>query len=345
MSTNAPTAVFNDTVDDCMTPVHSLHAHMNVVHYDEGMDLRSVDLNLLVTLEAIINERSVSRAAVRLGLTQSAVSHALRRLRTLFQDELVVRGPTGMAPTPRALEIAAVLSGSLEDIGRVLDRHTNFDPRTSTRSFTLHLSDYVAPFLLPVLCARLRSEAPSVRLQVTPFRGTEVQILPNEVHIRVTTHDEIATPGIHDERLLEDEYVVLMSRDHPQARSRLTLPKYLQLSHVKVSAAALGTNLIDDALARRGVERQIAVLVPSWFNMRDLVAHTDLVVAMPRRWAADPAISAGCTWQPLPLEEVTFAVGMRWRSRDNYEPGHVWLRDLIVEVFSASKAAAMPRGG
>lgn len=134
------------------------------------MNLRSVDLNLLVVFEAVVDERSVSKAAARLGLTQSAVSHALARLRKVFADELVVRGPGGMEPTPRALHIAEAVTAALCEVQQVIDEQQQFDPGTSKRDFTLRVSEYVAPFLLPPLCVALRSEAPGATLRVLPFR-------------------------------------------------------------------------------------------------------------------------------------------------------------------------------
>jgi LysR family transcriptional activator of mexEF-oprN operon len=302
------------------------------------MNLRSVDLNLLVTFEALVTERSVSRAAERLGLTQPAVSHALGRLRKVFHDDLLVRGPTGMEPTARAHEIAAVVARSLSDIEQVLDQEWHFDPATSSRSFTLHVSDYVAPFLLPDLCARLRTQAPSVRLDIQHFRQHNGRVEPNEIHLRVAQPSDSTDTTTDDSRLLEDEYVVLMSKDHARARADLTLDSYLTLSHVKVSPIALGTNVIDDALAALGLQRQIAVTVPSWFEMRNVVARTDLVVAMPRRWATDPAFSAGCVWHPLPLDATTFAVDLRWRRRDRHEPGNQWLRTLVTHSITKDPA-------
>jgi DNA-binding transcriptional LysR family regulator len=298
------------------------------------VNLRSIDLNLLVTFEAVLAERSVSAAAERLGLTQSAVSHALRRLRTTFGDQLLVRTSDGMEPTPRALQIAAVVSEALGQISQVIDEQKGFDPQVSERSFTLRVSEYVAPFLLPTLCSRLRREAPRLTLRVAHFdpREAEGRIGPDEIHVRTASLAPPAAASV-GRRLLEDEFIVLMSRTHPQAGRPMTLERYLELPHMKVAAAALGTNMIDDALGIRGLRRNVVLTVPSWFEMRGVIAGTDLVAAMPRRWAGDPAFSEGCVWQHLPLEEVVFAVDLRWRVRDARDPGHRWLRELIARAM------------
>lgn len=306
------------------------------------MSLRSVDLNLLVTLEAIVEEGSVTRGAERLGISQSAASHALNRLRITFRDELLVRTSAGMVLTDRAVEIASGLSSSLAEIERVVNRYRDFDPKTSSRRFVLHVSDYVAPFLLTGLCSLLRAEAPAVELDVAPFREGESLVQPNELHIKVSNgQDASTTQPVRQERLFEDGYVVLMSRDHPHADRRLTLSAYLELAHIKVAASAVGTNAIDDALATRGLSRRVTITLPSWSDLRGAVAGTDLVVVMPRRWAADPAFSAGCVWRPLPLEEVSFAVDMRWRTRDSYDPGHEWLRSLVRRAFAPPSPQTM----
>src|SRR3981081_894674 len=153
------------------------------------MDLRSVDLNLLVTFEAVLTERSVSAAAERLGVTQSAVSHALRRLRGVFHDQLLVRGPAGMEPTPRALEIAEVVTEALGQIEQVISQPRGFDPCRSERTFTMRVSEYVAPFLLPTLCSWLRRQAPRVTLNVVHFsaHATDGRVEPNADHVRAAS--------------------------------------------------------------------------------------------------------------------------------------------------------------
>ncbi|MDO9377447.1 MAG: LysR substrate-binding domain-containing protein [Nocardioidaceae bacterium] len=153
---------------------------------------------------------------------------------------------------------------------------------------------------------------------------------PLETHLRVADPDALPSSSTEDVRIVDDELIVLMSADHPQAHQTLTLDAYLDLVHVKVSPSALGTNVIDDALGSQNLERHVAITVPSWFEMRTVVANTDMVVAMPRRWASDPAFSAGCVWQPLPLDGVAFSVDLRSRRRDHHDLGTLWLRRLIT---------------
>jgi DNA-binding transcriptional LysR family regulator len=297
------------------------------------MRLRTVDLNLLVMLEALVAERSVSNAARRLGLTQSAVSHALRRLRSTFNDELFVRSPNGMEPTLRAIEIADVTRAALEQIELTIDKSATFDAATAVRSFNLRISEYVSSYLLQRLCPKLREQAPGIRVNAAHFTGDprEDEIVGDELHIRLGT--PAGRAGQENRlRVLEERFVVLMNKNNPARRKRMTLPLYAALSHVKV-AATIGTNVIDDALKIRGLQRNIVFNVPSWRDARHIVGSTDLVAAIPARWAIDNESSHHCVRFPFPLDDVTFAIDLKWHPRFDRDPGQQWLRSLVAEQF------------
>jgi DNA-binding transcriptional LysR family regulator len=294
---------------------------------------RSLDLNLLVMLEALVAERSVSGAALRLGLTQSAVSHALRRLRGTFNDELFVRSSRGMEPTPRALEIADATRSALENIGVAIDRSATFDPATAVRLFKLRISEYVSSHLLQRLCPVLRKLAPGIHVNAAHFTGEsrEDEIVGDEIYVRLGSSPRQPE---HDNRLrvLEERFVVLMGKSNPARARKMTLSLYASLSHVKV-AGTIGTNVIDDALKVRGLRREIVYQVPSWRDARHIVGATDLVAAIPARWALDRESSRRCAVSPFPLNDVTFAIDLEWHSRFNRDPAHAWLRSLIAEQF------------
>jgi DNA-binding transcriptional LysR family regulator len=300
---------------------------------------RTVDLNLLLVLDALITQRGVSRAAASLGLTQSALSHALQRLRVLFDDPLLIRRGGAMQPTPAALRIAESLRPALSRIAEVLNERSSFNPTTSTRTFVLRASEYVAPFLLAPLCARLRADASGVRLTVLAFDGAprDQSAEPGELHLRAERASRtLARPT--SRRLFEDDFVVLMAGGHAHAAGPLTLERYVSLPHLKVVADAVGTNMIDDALTRLGLARNIVLTVPTWFEMRRVIASTDLVAAIPRHWARDPAFAPGCVWHELPLDQVALEVELAWHPRDAAEPGYVWLRDVVSGVFGTGAA-------
>ncbi len=300
------------------------------------MNLRTVDLNLLVIFDALVAERSVSRAAASLGLTQSAVSHTLRRLRLLLDDELLVRSEGRMQPTPAALRMADALRPALAQIADVLDEKRSFDLRTTTRSFVLRVSEYVAPSVLAPLCTVMRAEAPGLKLAVVPF-GSVAQdwgIEPGEIHLRARREDRaMARPS--SLLLFEDNFVVLLAENHACAGTPLTLDRYMSLPHLKVTADAVGTNMIDDALRKLGLVRNIVLTVPSWFEMRRVIAGTDLIAVVPRHWAGNAAFSAGCVSRDLPLPGIALSVELVWHPRDTSDMGHAWLRALIARQFSA----------
>lgn len=303
------------------------------------MNLRTVDLNLLVIFDTLIDERSVSRTAVRLGLTQSAVSHALRRLRAVLDDDLLVRSGGQMQPTAAALRIAAALRPALSQIHDVLNEKRSFDLRTTTRSFVLRVSEYVAPSVLAPLCTVMRAEAPGLKLSVVPFDSTtqDWAIEPGEIHLRVRREDRaMARPS--SMRLFEDDFVVLLAENHACAGAPLTLDRYVSLPHLKVTADAVGTNMIDDALRKLGLVRNIVLTVPSWFEMRRVIAGTDLIAVVPRHWADNAAFSAGCVGRDLPLRGIALSVELVWHPRDTSDMGHAWLRALIARQFTAGAA-------
>lgn len=296
------------------------------------MNLRTVDLNLLVILDALIAERSVSRAAHRLGLTQSAVSHALRRLRALFGDDLLIRTGGGMELTWRAAHLSDALRVALGQVEAMVNEGVAFDQATSTRVFRLRVSDYVSSFLLGRLCQVLRAEAPGVRLDVGHFADDSVEVIGDEIHVRLSS--EIGGASRYRRlRVFEDAFVVVTNRKHPAAAQPMTLDRYVKLVHLKVAASAIGTNLIDDALARRGLSRDIAMRVPSWLDVRPIVETTDLVAAVPQRWTQTPAFERTCVTAPLPLDEVGFAIDTVWHPRHDDDPGHAWLRSAIARTM------------
>ena len=306
-------------------------------------NLRTVDLNLLVVFQALVEERSAAQAADRLGVSPSAVSHALRRLRDLFNEELFVRNATGLTPTPLALELAEDIGASLAGIEAVVGRRQRFDPQTSRRTFTIQVADYVSGFLLPSLAARLGEVAPSVSIVVVPFetRG-EPGAVPSLVIRLADPHGE--PEGTRFERLMCDDFVVLMRADHPAAEGDWSVERYASLRHLKVSAAAVGSRLIDERLADRGLTRHVVMTIPTRSAIASVVANSDLVAAVPRRWYEREGRFGPFRVRPLPLEEVMLDIVQCWEPRHDRQPAERWLRRLVTEIFAA-QAAGEAEGG
>ncbi|MDR3537730.1 MAG: LysR family transcriptional regulator [Acetobacteraceae bacterium] len=308
------------------------------------MRLRNIDLNLLVVFEALQAQRSVSNAAEQLGLTQSAVSHALRRLRATFGDELFIHGKAGLEPTPRAAEAADTIRIALEQIERAVGQAAPFDPATATRSFSLRISEYVSSHLLQHLCPFLQREAPGIQLRATHFTGAprDNEIVGDEIHVSFGTQTRNHT-HYNRLRVVSENFVVVMRRSNPAAATPLTLAGYIALNHVKVSGT-IGTNMIDDALARLGLQRHVVFQVPTWRDACHIAGESNLVAAMPARWAmesgalgsaAEGAGSASGRYhiEPLPLDGIVFAIDLLWQPRYDADAGHAWLRAAIAEQF------------
>ena len=302
---------------------------------ERAITRRQVDLNLLTMLDVLVEQRSVSAAAECLGLSQSAASHALQRLRRLLNDDVLVRSGGTMQPTRAALRLMKTIRPALAQIDAALNEKSDFDPATSTRNFVLRISEYVAPTLLTPLCTLLRRTAPNVRLAVLPV-GTRQEhgIEPGEIQLRAEGGRRTSARPT-SRTLFEDEFAVVMAATHPAANKPLTLDCYVSLPHLKVTADAVGTNMIDEALEQLGQRRNIVMSVPSWFEMRRVVLGTDLIAVVPRHWIADAAFAAGCVYRDLPIDGIALSVELIWHARDVEDSGINWLCEIVATLLTA----------
>jgi DNA-binding transcriptional LysR family regulator len=298
------------------------------------VNVASVNLNLLVALEALLDERSVTRAAKRVGVTQPAMSNTLAQLRALFDDPLFRRTSAGLEPTPRALEVAEPVRSGLRSLRSALAA-PGFDPRRSTRTFVVAASDYVELVLWPPLLAVLAREAPGVTLEVRPWGRHEVPPLlaRGEADLMIGYFDDV--PARHaSQRLFREDYVCIVRKKHPRVSAKLTMAKYLELGHVLVSQVGGSVGSVDRALAAQGKSRRIAARVSHFLMVPTLVARTDLVAALSRRVAA--AFAGPLKLQVLkpPVDLPTSIVGQAWHEQMENDPGHRWLRGVIARVAS-----------
>lgn len=296
--------------------------------------LAGVDLNLLVALDVLLIERSVTRAARRLGVTQSALSHVLGRLRRLLDDPLLIKTPRGMMPTALALDLEAPLRSALGEIEQALRSRPRFDPATSRRQFTIGCTDYGTLVLVPQLMRRVAAAAPGVSLIVLPTTTSSPQELAAGALDLVLGAIPPDVPDVMGRRLVDEHFVCLVRRDHPQVRTRLTLEQYCALSHVLISPMGGGSTWVDPVLERLGKRRHIALRVPHYLVAPQIVAETDLIVTV----AARVARALGAS---LPLREVAppvaipgFSVSMYWHPGRTNDPGHRWLREQLAAVAS-----------
>jgi DNA-binding transcriptional LysR family regulator len=316
------------------------HHHMNDIH--DARALHRVDMNLFAAFDALLRERSVTRAAQRVGVTQSAMSHTLRRLRELFGDPLLVRGRSGMVLTPRAEALVGPLRSGLASLRHALEQPLPFEPAHARRSFRLVSPDLFDSLALPPLLGRLRDEAPGVNVSVVPRpRDLGAALESGEVDLAVVPVwlDDSAEPmdgaaALRRRSLFRDRLCCYLRAGHPalDRRGRLSLAKYAALAHVLVSPQGEGPGVVDVCLAERGRERRVALRVPHFSSALAVVVESDLVLTAPSSLArlAGNASRLVSTRAPLALPE--HAVTMVWHARFGDDLAHRWLRSLLVDV-------------
>jgi DNA-binding transcriptional LysR family regulator len=296
-------------------------------------NLSGIDLNLLVACEVLLSERSVTRAAERLGVTQSAASHALARLRELFGDPLLVRARSGMVLTPHAESLAPALSEALSGLAQVLGRGQRFDPAADRRRFSIATSDYAQILVLPALVERLSATAPGIDLAIrgpTSEAARALEAGELDLVIGPITEDP---PGIRALSGFEDRFVCVVRRGHPALRGgTLELEHYLTLGHVLIAPRGIRPSQVDLALSAVGKARRVVVEVPNFLVAPELIARSNLVLTLPSRLAAWFAPGLGLEVHAPPIEIGGFSFHVFWHERSQHDAGHAWFRTLVHEV-------------
>ncbi|WP_435932365.1 LysR substrate-binding domain-containing protein [Moraxella bovoculi] len=308
------------------------------------MNLQKVDLNLLVYLDVLLREKNVTRAAEQLGITQPAMSNILRRLRSLFNDPLLVRSSEGMTPTERAGELQPRIREILSDVSTLLEPRTEFRPYSTSRVFRIMTSDYAEATLVPRLVKALRSEAPNVILDfLTPSDVSYRDMEQGRVDLAINRFNEIPQ-SFHQVLVWRDTFSCLLSADSPYV-SRFNLKNYLKAQHVWVSKTGMGVGFgvnpeksgglgsIDQALQRLGQKRQISVFTRHYQMPAMLAANKDLIATLPTRVAKlqahnNPQIVV----KEPPFFIPEFELTMAWSPLLQHHPAHRWLRQLILHV-------------
>jgi DNA-binding transcriptional LysR family regulator len=323
---------------------------MNAVHAEEAPPelLARLDLNLVVAFDALVREQNVTKAAARVGVTQSAMSHALRRLREMIGDPLLVRGKAGLMLTPRAEALSVPLRSALVTIHRALAGPGPFDPKTATRTFAIASPDLFDVLALPPLFERVREIAPGVDLTVSALESHRLadRLETGELDIAVVPHVHDTSRsdgrGLVGRTLFRDGFACFLRADHPALlrKKKLRLAQLSAASHVMVSPEGAGPGLVDRALAQQGLSRRVALRVPSFVSALEIVRRSDLVLTAPtalRRLAPDLAMVA----PPLVLPE--HSVDIVWHERFAHDLGHRWLRELLVAVGDTELGDLRPR--
>lgn len=293
-------------------------------------DLRTLDLNLLKTLDALLDERSVTRAAARLSLTQPAVSGMLTRLRDNFGDPLFIRAPHGMVPTLRAQQLAPVVKQILNDINTLL-QPAQFDPLTADFTFTLAATDYALKAVVVPFIAALKVRAPMIRVRVIPVEPERLTAQFEQGKIDLALLTPSTTPGdLHSRTLYEERYVCMLRADHPDARAPLSLDRFCALEHILVSYEGESFwGVTDDALAKVGRKRRVGLSVSSFLVLPEVLAVSDMIAVVPSRLAS--ARASICVQKP-PVAIHGFTKNMAWHERNHRDPAQQWLRELLHET-------------
>lgn len=299
------------------------------------MNLANVDLNLLFVLNALLETRSVTRTARRLGLTQSAVSHALKRLRVTMGDELLVRVPGGMAPTARACALAEPLRQALSTLSDVVASPRAFEPSTAQRMFRVMAADFAQFVLLPGLLGLLARCAPGIDVWVVAgaLEDPDAALVAGEVDLVIGVPGRgHRLAGVQQRRLFEERFVCLARTGHPEVQGKLTLEQYVSLPHAFVAPRGRAGGIVDDVLAERGLVRRVALAVPNFLVVPHVILASDLIVTLGSRLGK----AFEKTW-PLqvldpPVPIPGFTVTLSWHERWHGDPGHTWMRSQVASV-------------
>jgi DNA-binding transcriptional LysR family regulator len=297
--------------------------------------LRSLDVSLLVALDALLDERSVTRAGRRLQLSQPAMSRTLGRLRTAFADELLVRSGRDLVMTPRAAELKVPLRRALEGLDAAVAEPQHFEPLTARRTFTLSTTDYGSAVVLPVLLAHLARVAPSVDLVTRNQSPTWDEALREGALDVALFPRRPSSPGIVWQPMFSEHFVCLARRGHPSIRSKLSLAALCETPHVFVSPSDAAQGVVDEVLAKTGLRRRVALRVQSFLVAPLVVAESDLLALVPAQVARRFAARFELQVLPLPIEVPRFAVALAWHERMRADAGHAWFRKNLVTVAKA----------
>lgn len=309
------------------------------------MDGANTDLNLLRVFNALMEDGNLTRAGFRLGLSQPAMSHALSKLRKLTGDSLFVRMPGGMKPTEHAMRMAPSIREGLRLLGTALEGGVAFDAKTAERNFDILLSDIGELVYLPRLMERLRMEAPGVTVRVLsrPRETYAHAFFSGEADLAIGFLPGLAA-GFYQQRLFSDSYVCLVRDEHPRIRDQLSLAQFVEEAHVLIEPGGSGyfnaahqtstTTLIEQFLATRGLQRRIALRVPHFMVVPDVVQSSDLIATIPSYVVQRTVARASVRILALPFDAPQFEIKQFWHERSHRDPAHRWLRSVIRELFT-----------
>jgi DNA-binding transcriptional LysR family regulator len=298
------------------------------------MELHEIDLNLLVVFNQLLVERRVSKVADNLGVSQPAVSNSLAKLRKLFGDELFLRTPKGMEPTPYADQLAESVSYALAMIHSGVNQRTSFEPATANRSFTIGMTDIGEIYFLPPLIERLRQEAPGVVLSTVRNAAINLrdELESGKVDLAVGLLPQLKA-GFFQRRLFTQSYVCLMRRGHRLDKRKISMAEYSSAEHLVVVSAGTGHGKVDELLLRSGVERTVRLTVPHYVSVGHILSRSDLVTTVPERLADRLVEPFDLVKIPHPAKLPDVAINVFWHAKYHRSADNRWLRGVVFELF------------
>ena len=304
------------------------------------MNLNTFDFNLMLVFDALLRTRNVTLAGESIGLSQSATSNALNRLREAFDDPLFVRTPKGMVPTPLAEELAPTVQTALSELRVVIDEKRAFQPATAQRTYRMLMSDVGQIHFLPRLTAFLRAEAPRVNIETVEMHARQAQesLAGGYVDLAVGYLEEFG-PTFHRQKLFMNDWVCVVSRKHPTIGEDLTAEQFLDGVHLSYTPAGASHALLDQLLDRffeaRKVRRRVALRVAHSTGLARIVAESDLILTVPRALALSYAEYSNIALLPLPFPAPQMEIVQVWHDRFQRDAGHQWFRRSFAELFRA----------
>ena len=296
-------------------------------------NLSSLDLNLILTLAAILEERNLTKAAARLHVTQSAVSQALKKLRDILGDSLLTRSPSGLILTPRAEELLPQISAAINHLEMVFASNAEFDPLTATRTYRIVATDYCELTILPILSKALEERAPGMSIHLTQSnaRIPHAEIVKGEVDLVLGFFPEYPA-DFYQRKLFTEEFVTCMRSDHELTKEPLTLEKFIQAKHILVSPWGGAVGLVDDLLAEQSMSRRVSRWVPHFQTVPHMLTDSDFISTLPRRVVERFEKLFSLVIIPTPVTVPSFGVFAFWHERTNRNPADIWLRNLLYEL-------------
>ena len=292
------------------------------------------DLKLLQLFDLLYDVRSVTRVAEQLGQSQPTVSIWLGRLREHLQDPLFIRTPGGMAPTPQADALIGPCREILESLRRFAAWEIAFDPTTAKRRFRICMTDASHITLLPRMLAHVRAQAPGIRLEAARIDGNTERALESGEADLAIGHVPWLGGGIYQQQLYTQDWVCLVNKHHPRVRGKLGLKQYRAEGHVAI-AAGTGAQLLEQALVREHVERDVVLELPGFLGLGAIIRNTDLIATLPRHIGETLAKVNELSVHACPMPVEGFAVRQHWHARYHHEAGNRWLRDMVAQLFSS----------